>query len=65
MAYSQSNHTQMSQLTKCLGAEAPKFYMIKYNDIYTIVAMRMADQYLFNVPNSDGQKSWQSVSKVR
>ena len=62
MAYSQSNHTQMSQLTKCLGAEAPKFYMIKYNDIYTIVAMRMADQYLFNVPNSDGQKSWQSVS---
>lgn len=88
MTYSQSNHTQMNKPMrdkgspssqtilpiKCLGAEAPKFYMIKHNNespwtradssapyTYTIVAMRMSNHYLFNVPNSDGHKSWQSV----
>lgn len=33
------------------GIETPKFYMIKYEDQYTIVAMELTQRYCFNINN--------------
>lgn len=49
----------MNQSAKCLGAESPKFYMIHYQNVHTIVAMQMADKYLFNLPDK-----WYSVDST-
>ena len=47
----------MRQLSQCIGAEAPTFYMIRFQNQHTTVAMRMRDVYLFR----DGS-IWRSVS---
>lgn len=50
----------MNQITNCLGAETPRFYMIQYQNTHTIVAMQMVDQYLFKAATKS-QQTWQSV----
>lgn len=60
MAYSQSDSSEMSNPNKYLGVQMPKFYMIKYNDVYSVIAMQMDKYYLFNMHDGN-HKIWRSV----
>lgn len=46
---------------KCKGIELPKFYIIMYENINTIIAMKIESKYFFNVAN-DENTEWQSIN---